>query len=201
MIAHLYTRPRSGSTNLRVVSADEARREPLNIESCDLIWVDVESPGAEDIDWLRRTFGFHRLALEDVERRHQRAKIDEYPGYYFCVLYAARTQLDRQRIGAYELQFFWGVNYLVTIHSDACPEIEDLSTRARSGALTSVIGAEDKPPTIADLVYRLIDTVVDGYFPAADALAEWTDDIEDTMFSPRRRNRDTLQQIFRLRKD
>src|SRR4051812_37830484 len=122
MIGHIWARPRSGGGALRVFSATDAPPETVDVQTCDLIWVDVDNPDADDIDWLRRTFAFHQLALEDVARRSQRAKIDEYPGYYFCVVYAARTNPTQHRVTAAELQFFWGANYLVTLHSQAFPE-------------------------------------------------------------------------------
>src|SRR4030088_3138464 len=108
MIGHVYARPRSGGEALRELSAADAQRDSLEVHACTLVWVDVANPDDSDIDWLERTFGFHKLALEDVARRHQRAKIDEYPGYYFCVLYATRTNMAGRRVTASELQFFWG---------------------------------------------------------------------------------------------
>ena len=43
--------------------------------------------------------------------------------------------------------------------------------------------------------------MVDGYFPAVDAIAEWTEDIEEDMFSAAgRRSRDILQGIFSVKK-
>jgi magnesium transporter len=203
MIAHVCARPAGAYTHgpgLRVLSAAEVRRAPFDVSAQELVWVDIADPQAEDVAWLEQTFGFHPLALEDVTRRHQRAKIDEYPGYYFAVLYAARVEPTSRRISSSELQFFWGSNYLVTIHTDAFPEIDDLAARARAGTLTPVIGSLDRPLAIADLVYRLVDAVVDGYFPAVDMLAEWSENLEEVMFS-RPRTQDTLQTIFALKRD
>jgi magnesium transporter len=202
MISHIFARPRSGGDALRELSAADLPLDALDPQTYNLIWVDVDTPDDQDIDWLKRTFGFHQLALEDVARRHQRPKIDEYTGYYFCVVYAARTDLGKRRVSASELQFFWGANYLVTLHSEAFPELAALAARAHGGALFSVVGADAQPPIIADVVYRLVDAIVDGYFPTVDALAEWTEDIEETMFGQSAgRAQDTLQEIFRLRKD
>src|SRR4051794_29787363 len=122
MIAHVCARPAGEKAAVRVLSADDVRREPLDVSANDLLWVDIADPKPEDVEWLGHTFGFHQLALEDVARRHQRAKIDEYPDYYFCVLYAARTDGQARRITTTELQFFWGAKYLVTIHSESFPE-------------------------------------------------------------------------------
>jgi len=162
--------------------------------------VDMRDPQPQDVSWLERAFGFHPLALEDVARRHQRPKLDQYPGYAFGVLYAVRIQHNPSRVTASELQFFWGPRYLVTIHAQPFPEVDDLAARARSGALTPVVRATGHTLEIPDLVYRLIDAVVDGYFPAVDALAEWTEDLEESMFALGR-SPDMLQTIFGMRKN
>jgi magnesium transporter len=166
----------------------------------ELVWVDFVDPHGRDIDWLERTFGFHRLALEDVVRRHQRPKLDAYPGYCFGVLYAVRAPLERRRVYESELQFFWGPRYLVTLHTEPFPEIGDLAAKGREGLLEPVANSERRGLAIADLVYQLIDAVVDGYFPAVDALAEWTEDLEEQMFSASR-GPSVLQGMFSLRRD
>ncbi len=199
MIAHVCAR--SAEAQFRVVSAAEVHRKSPELDPNELVWVDVVDPQPEDIEWLDHTFGFHQLALEDVTRRHQRAKVDEYRDYYFGVMYAARPEAGARRIATSELQFFWGAKYLVTIHSDPFPEIADLVARVGSGTLTPVLGGAEHRIGIADLVYRLIDAIVDGYFPAVDALAEWSEQIEEGMFSrTRRRPKNTLQAIFGLKK-
>src|SRR5437867_31758 len=129
MIAHVCARSAGERATFRVLSAVDVRRDGLDLHGNDLVWVDISDPQPQDIEWLERTFGFHQLALEDVTRRHQRAKVDEYPDYYFAVLYAARLDVRVRRITTSELQFFWGAKYLVTIHSNPFPEIDDLVAR------------------------------------------------------------------------
>jgi magnesium transporter len=202
VIAHVCGRADGETAPLRVLSASTARLESLDVDRHELLWVDVAEPKPEDIAWLERKFGFHQLALEDVARQHQRAKLDEYPGYYFGVLYVARVDLARHRIATAEMQFFWGAKYLVTIHSAPLAEIENLAARARQGTLAPVIGAATRQLAIADLAYHLIDAIVDSYFPAVDTVAEWSEDIEETMFAPARGPaQPTLQAIFGLKKD
>ena len=187
-------------TSLRFACGADLPDTPLHLDQRDLVWVDIVSPQTRDIAWLERSFGFHQLALEDVARRHQRPKLDEYPGYYFGVLYAVRVTSSRPRMSVSELQFFWGPSYLVTIHGEAFPEIDTLADRARAAALTPTLKTSGRQLEISDLVYRLIDAVVDGYFPAVDAVADWIEDLEERIFR-RQRGRDVLQMIFALRKD
>jgi magnesium transporter len=193
---------RSAMAGLRLVSADDVRRGSVDLDPRDLVWVDLSQPTEDDISWLERTFHFHPLAMEDVRLRHQRAKLDEYTDYYFGVLYAVRTDPAQRRVRTAELQFFWGGSYLVTLHADPFPEIDHLAERLRSESLPPVVGEHTREVSIADLAYRLIDAVVDTYFPAVDAVAEWSEAIESRMFaSSRRPPRGTLQAIFNLKKD
>jgi magnesium transporter len=202
VIAHVCGRADGDTAALRVLSASAARLESLDVNKHELLWVDVAEPQAEDIAWLERKFGFHQLALEDVARQHQRAKLDEYPGYYFGVLYVARVDLVGHHITTAEMQFFWGARYLVTIHIAPLAEIDKLAERARQGTLAPVVGAATRQLAIADLAYHLIDAIVDSYFPAVDAVAEWSEDVEETMFAPTRGPaQPTLQAIFGLKKD
>jgi magnesium transporter len=201
VIALVCTRANGASANgVQVLSGDEARHQLPQPDSVDLLWVDISDPQTEDVDWLRQTFHFHPLALEDVARQHQRARIDEYAGYYFCVLYAVRLDHEQRRVWTSELQFFWGPSYLVTIHWEPFPEIDDMAKRAREGALRASIGSDHRALRIPDLVYRLMDGVIDGYFPAVDAVAEWSEDVEEGMFEGQHQ-RKTLRDIFSLKKD
>src|SRR5215470_36307 len=69
----------------RDVPSEEIRdyiREPSN-----LVWMDVQDPGPEELSMLSEEFGFHPLALEDVATGQQRPKVEEYKGYMFVVTY------------------------------------------------------------------------------------------------------------------
>ncbi|MDF3042756.1 MAG: magnesium and cobalt transport protein CorA, partial [Thermomicrobiales bacterium] len=59
------------------------------------VWVDVVEPTAEEIAHVGELFGFHPLALEDVERGEQRPKIDEYDEYHYIAFYGLTVDDDR----------------------------------------------------------------------------------------------------------
>jgi len=74
---------------VRVLSATDVLDSSFGLEQKTPVWIDIEQPDADEIEWLRSTFDIHPIALEDVARRHQRPKIDAYDNYYFVVVYAA----------------------------------------------------------------------------------------------------------------
>jgi magnesium transporter len=198
MIANAFARACADHAPIRAVPLDEVRG--LSLEQHNFVWVDIQAPDPDDLAQVKRTFGFHPLALEDVSRQHQRPKVDEYPGYYFVVLYAVRPDGQAGPLRTSELQFFWGKNYLVTVHVEPWPEIVDLARRLERGELSPVNGATGREVGVTDLVYRLVDATVDGYFPAVDSIAERSEDIEERMFSAAS-GPQTLQEIFSLKKD
>src|SRR5436190_12805068 len=77
--------------------------------SPNIVWADVSDPTSEDFDELAKEFGFHPLSIEDCRNEHQRPKVEEFPGYYFIVLYEAELVLGR-RLELRELNIFLGKN-------------------------------------------------------------------------------------------
>jgi len=73
----------------------------------NIVWVDVSDPTSQDFDSLAKQFGFHPLSIEDCRHQHQRPKVEEFPGYYFIVLYEAElSETGRLHLG--ELSIFLG---------------------------------------------------------------------------------------------
>jgi magnesium transporter len=203
VIAHACAVAAGADGGLEMLSVEDVRDSP-DFDQHGLLWIDIAEPDADDIDWLRRTFQFHPIALEDVTRQHQRPKLDTYDGYYFVVMYSAVAREAHRhsrasRIETRELQFFWSKTHLITIHAQPIPEIDDVAKRVKERTLAPAYG-EGRSLEIADIAYWLIDAVVDGYFPIVDHVAEWSEDIEQEMFS-QRRSSSTLHSIFSLKKD
>lgn len=189
-----------------------------------LIWLDLERPTAEELDLLSEEFNFHPLAIEDVQNR-QRPKVDLYPGYFFMVFYALHYQpgeeldggencvpveppqpaaklqvgeppvpeggFDCYRLHTSEVNIFIGKNYLVTVHSRPVDPLIDTRRRWR------------KQPSMATssgmLLYAILDTIVDDYFPIMDTLEDRIEEIEDKLFL--KFDQSLLQNILTLKKD
>jgi magnesium transporter len=158
----------------------------------NLLWVDVGGPTADDTAVLRREFGFHELALEDALTPHERPKLDRYESYYLLVLYGATFNERKLTIDEYELDIFIGPNYIVTVHDAPVTEVDRCSQRweQNAGRLDVSVGV---------LLYSLLDTLVDGYFPVLDAIAEQTEEIELRIFNAF--DPGAQAQIFGLRKE
>jgi magnesium transporter len=156
------------------------------------LWLDIGDPDEEDVALLRRVFGFHELALEDVTRPHERPRCDAYAGYCFIVVYAAEQ--SGAAITPRELNLFWGPNYLVTIHRRTGAVLEVLAQARRRWERH-----EQRPAHgIAGLVYLLFESLVDGYFVVQDRVREQLDGIQEAIFTGAE---GAAADLFRLRKE
>lgn len=139
-----------------------------------IVWVDVNDPTGQDFLQLAEEFGFHPLSIEDVQKEHQRPKIEEYSGYYFIVVYEAEVTADGG-LELRELNLFLGKNYLVTVHIKPIHNIAIVERLWNEWK-----GHEDIGTGI--LAYLLIDAVVDDYMPLLDQISDRIDEVEDQIF-------------------
>lgn len=157
-----------------------------------VVWLDVVDPHEEDLTVLQHEFDLHPLALEDALHPHERPKIEEYNSYWFVVLQG--TTLEDDTIVFHEMAIFTGTNFLVTVrHSPPYPlgEIEE-RWHAHPEALKRGAGF---------LLYTILDTVVDGYLPAAQTFQDRVDDLEESLFAGRHRDSEILPRVFSMKKD
>ncbi len=157
----------------------------------NVVWADVSDPTGQDFIDLAEEFNFHMLSIEDCQKAHQRPKVEEYPGYYFIVLYEAELVGADDRLELRELNIFLGANYLVTVHSRPIRAIEtakrlwhEWTDRAEHGS--------------GMLAYLLMDAIVDDYMPLLDILSDRMDDLEDQIFGEFKP--ESIEEIFRIKK-
>jgi magnesium transporter len=160
-------------------------------DESNLLWLDIDLSRTPDLSVLTREFDFHELSLEDAVRHRQRPKIDHYPDYHFIVFYSVDASSPVDDLQLCQISMFVGKNYLVTVHDGRLAEIEESARHWRENI--------DKiNRTVGVLLYSLLDTLVDGYFPVIDRVVDAVEDVEEAIFE--RYSQDALQQIFRLKK-
>ena len=165
--------------------------DAITIDERTTVWVDVVDATQEEIARVGQKFNFHPLALEDVERGGQRPKIDQYDGYQFIVFYGLTAGSDQCH--SHEVDIFAGKHFMVSFHSSALPVMAETAERWRSNVAT--LGNRGT----GFLLYSLLDSLVDGYFPVLDDTAERAEHLEETIIQE---GQPTLQaEILRLRRE
>jgi magnesium transporter len=156
------------------------------LASGGFFWLDLDQPDADDFSILREVFGFHPLAVEDSEHFDQRAKIEDYDDFVFLVVYGASPDDDR----LVEVHCFYSERFLVTVHRDDCPAFAEIRRRYQKRD-----EAIDRPSL---LLYRIVDGLVDSFFPILADFDDRIDELEDQIF--REASDKQLQEIFGMKR-
>ncbi len=167
------------------VDFDRATVERL-LAGKKFFWLDLDQPAAADFEILRDVFGFHPLAVEDSENFDQRAKLDDYDDFLFIVVYGATPDADQ----LVEVHCFYSERCLITVHHDDCPAFAEIRRRYRDRDM-----AIERP---ALLLYRVVDGLVDSFFPILSAFDDRIDELEDRIFV--RADDQQLQEMFRMKR-
>jgi magnesium transporter len=148
-------------------------------------WIDVAQPNEADYAILRDVFKFHPLAVEDSEKFDQRAKIDDYDDYVFIVVYGAVPDDDR----LVEVHCFYSEKFLVTVHRDDAPAFTEVRQRYVQ---------RKKVDDPGRLLYRIIDALVDSFFPILADFDDRIDELENQTFL--NASDAQLQEIFQMKR-
>ena len=178
---HLVAPTAQGSeaTQLRGLLAEKLRGD-------EFFWLDLHGPTAEDIELLRDLFGFHPLAVEDSEHFGQRPKAEDYEDFVFLVLYGWSPDED----GLVEVHSFLSERFLVTVRRDEAPSLDALRVRFERDL--------GRFPQGTLVLYEVIDSLVDDFFPVVEQLDERLDLIEEHIFaSPKPEH---LEDIFAMKR-
>lgn len=157
----------------------------------DFFWLDLTAPTAEQITHLGTLLGWHPLAVEDSIHLGQRSKLDTYGETALLVLQGGveHHPEDENSHPLEEIHCHLSGDYIVTLHRDAYPAIEQLKTQFERAATAK---------SEQFYVYKIVDAVVDSFFPLLSDLDEEISDLEDAIVrgaGPRE-----LEEIFRLKR-
>jgi magnesium transporter len=165
---------------------DFTRKTVEKLLTGGFFWLDVDQPDPADFEILSDVFKFHPLAVEDSENFGQRAKLDEYDDFVFIVVFGAAPDDDR----LVEVHCFYSERCLVTVHRDDCPAFVEIRRRYEKRQ-----GPMERPSL---LLYRLIDALVDSFFPILADFDDRIDELENAIFI--RADDQQLQEIFQMKR-
>lgn len=161
-----------GQTGCERLEITDLESLPAVLQRHAVTWINVDGLGdASVIQRLGQMFQLHPLALEDAVNVHQRPKVEEYPGHLFLV--GRMIHLD-DAMASEQISIFLGRNFVLTFQEETRPgdPFDPLRIRLQSGQdIVTKNGADY-------LAYRLLDAIVDSYFPVLEYYGEKIDGLE-----------------------
>jgi magnesium transporter len=171
----------------------------------EYFWLDLDAPSDDDVAALDGLFHWHPLAMEDLRKKGQRPKLEDYDQYMFLVYYGAAAPEDGEppppdapvaaapahgeRVNLEEVHAFVSGGYLVTIHDGDCTALDEVRKRLDQQA----------PSSEQFVVYRVLDALTDSFFPLLEDLEDRLEHLDEEIFS--HPSPDHLQPLTELRRD
>jgi len=153
------------------------------------LWFDLSGPTPDQVAVVTEALNLHPLVAEDILEGNQRAKIEVTNEHIHIVLFVLRYG-DRE-LTATEVDIVLGEGFLLTVHG---AEWDAWSTNhVRDGAEAILRRGPDH------MLWALVDTIVDDYFPFIDRLGDAIDDLQDRVID--HATPETLESLFRLKRD
>jgi magnesium transporter len=151
-------------------------------------WLDLESPSDEELERTGKLLGLHPVALEDTREWEQRPKVDTYSNHLLLVFYSARLS-DQGAARPLEVHVYVSGSFILTVRRASCTVLANLHEEL------------EKEPIKDEgyLVYRILDTLTDAWFPVIEGVERRIDALEDAVLLHARREQ--LPTIYRLRQD
>jgi magnesium transporter len=163
-------------------------------------WYELTSADDPKLGELAKRYQLHPLHVEDARSPDEGIKVDQTAHYTFAVLKPVRLAPPPPgatgigNISFSTIDIFAGNHngepFFITIADPDCPTTTEALERARRE------GEDNKP---ARLLYLILDTIVDLYFPAIDHYDERLDELENRALAEPHNG--TLQSVFSLKRE
>ncbi len=154
-----------------------------------VLWLDIQSPSIEDKKFIKESFSFPKLFLDNSFSFNKRPKMEQQKDFVFFVVES--LHYEEFEIHKHELNIFLGKNYLISVHETSLDSIELVEK--------NVSEKNHLIPKSPDLLFYLIlSNLLDAYFPILDEIDDVLDSFETRLFS--NPNEQTLSSLFKVKR-
>lgn len=171
----------------------------------DIIWIDIHLENHEltheETVLLSEVFQFHEMSIEDCLFPQYVPKTEEFENYVFGAIHGIQLKPNYFQDfddSIYELNFFVGKGFLVTVHIEELFFLETLFEKAKARPQVEMKSLEN-------LLYNIFNKVSSSYEFTLDKIDDKLEELEDDILQdPETENMeeilDTKKVIFAIRK-
>jgi len=191
----------------------------MNVQTVNfrgLFFINVAKPTDFEMKFLKNTYDFNPLNLEDYLYKRQIPKIENHEKYdllvlrfpifsenmpenshqYGTLLSTTFTHFNKKRLTSGYVNFFISKEYVVVIHDGILPQIDRIFALCQK---TLYNRSEYMGKGAAFLVYKIVDALVDDSFPPINELTATIDKIDTDLEV--KQSQKTLEEISTVRRN
>ncbi len=158
----------------------------------DFLWIGLNDPTQAEFDNVNHELMLHPLAVEDVLRGSQRAKIERYDDTLFVVLKTLRYVDATSDVETGEVMVFVGDHFVVTVRNGPLNPLAGIRARLEAERARLLLGP-------MSVLHAVMDEIVDNYIYVEGELATDLDEIETKVFAGERMAES--HEIYRLKRE
>jgi len=160
----------------------------------NLEWLHIPYPNDKNIEFLRNSYDFHPLDLEDCQSKVQRPKIDIYDDYRFLILHFPYFDKAMKFVKTKEVKIFWGEHFIITLGSHWVMRTLFDKTKKEAD-----IDIDELPNTSDVLLYSILDSLMKESFKLMKLIEDNLEHISQEMFDHKAEK--TIERISVTRKN
>jgi magnesium transporter len=171
----------AGSVRIYLKKTDGTTSKPESVEGlrladAKLLWVDLDDPSDDELSRVGALIDAHPISLKYCRVSDGQPKIQEFPNHLFVSWSFVRDPGGAEKLDNVELCLFLGLNFLVTVHHEPLPGLNAIWDKL----MTDSELYKDQP---APILYAILDTSVDEYFPIVEDITNKIDAYQDELMS------------------
>lgn len=142
-------------------------------------WIDFRNPESSDITYLQENFDIHPLAIEELVTPTYQPKVVQYDSCLFLSVHIPLFDASLRTTYPGELDIILTRDYLITSHKHDIYQLSTFfETLSKSEGKRRIYFGK----TPADLLYHLLEILLNSCFPKLNHIAENLDYIETEVF-------------------
>lgn len=155
-------------------------------------WLDITAQNNLPIlEELSKRFNLHTLVVKDILKLNQMPKVLDYEEYLLVIIESLKYD-DNNKLISNQISLIFFENFVISYRKKERNLFNNVLLRLKESTNIRKNEADD-------LLYVLINDVVDGYFDLLEKISEKMDEVEDkVLIEPQKEN---LQEIYQLKKD
>jgi len=150
------------------------------VQSEKITWINFESPGADDVLYLKKNFDLHPLVLEEFSTPTIRPKAAEYETCLYLTIHIPLFDLESRTTYPGEIDIVMNKNTLITSHTKKIPQLADFFNELKTDPAKRELYMNESPGALLRFV---IEMLFESCFPKLDHISEKLDYIEKEIFA------------------
>jgi Mg2+ and Co2+ transporter CorA len=143
-----------------------------------LLWLDLADPTPAELERASKLIGGDRDLLQVANGNHDRAALANFSKMFRVTATAVTLERSTTPLDLANMTLIAGRNYVITVHEDELPFLDDLRNREKGESVIGALAAES-------FVASLLDWLLGTYFRAVEVLVHDIDRVEVAILGKR----------------